>query len=380
MIRKTKKNRKFKINIRKKGGATKKLPGVTYDTTLEEFENKWDVFYISAHGGILNDTINLSKNTYILNTAPTTEVCRMHPDLKRFGILYDNNDKSVISYKENFMNFAKKPRTLVPFLYKRSQIIEYKPANSNIPLVTSIYESGDEIYDMSFAFSSHVVKNENQATKGITHFIVPGIFKLPISKYVKNVRNELLKDTRGKVKEKLPSKELEKVLETANTTFINLEENLLKDIKSELGVNKNELLLSDILNSSKLQPDAGKKRLILIHACKVILEKHNEEHKKAHRRFSVGRIIQSELNRAKQEINQSEWNIARNIAGQKISNKSYEELEEEERQIEEAKQLAKEAKRLAEEAKAAKKVLEQKEKRKKKSNLLRLLEEEGINV
>jgi hypothetical protein len=342
MVRKTRKNGDCRRSTKKKGGARKKLPGVTEEMTLEEFEKKWDVFYISAHGGISDDTITMAKNTYILNTTPTTEVCRMHPDLKKLGILYENDNKHVISYKSDFMEAIRKPRLIVPFLYKRSQLTDYKPGSNDIPLVTSIYEPSDEIYDMTFVFNSHVVKNENQETKGITHFVVPGIFKLPMSKHVKNVRNELLKDTRGKIKEKLPEKELEKILENANTSYIKLEENLLKDIKSELGIKENKLLLSDILNSSYLQPSIGKKRLILIHACKSIIGKHNEENIKAHRRYSLSRIILSELHGNKEEINQNEWNKARNLAGQKII-----ENEEKEAAREAARKAAAAAKKKA---------------------------------
>ena len=379
MVRKTRKTGNCRRSTKKKGGATKKLPGVTQEMTLEEFEKKWDVFYISAHGGILDNTIKLLDNTYILNTAPTTELCHMHPDLKKFGILYENNNKDVISYKQNFMEAIKKPRLIVPFLYKRSQISDYTPGANNIPLVTSIYEPKDELYDMTFVFNSHVVKNENEATKGISHFVVPGIFKLPISKTVKNVRNELLKDTRGKIKEKLPEKELEKILENANTSYIKLEENILKDIKSELGIKENKLLLSDILNSSYLKPGEGKKRLIIIHACKEIIGKHNEENVKARRRQSISRIITSELNRYKKEINQNEWNKARNNAGLKIIEKTNEELEEELREEEEAVKKAKEAAEAAEAAREAtrKAALAAKKKAPKKLTLAEMLAEEG---
>jgi hypothetical protein len=356
MVRNTRKNRKLGRHSRKSGGATKKFPGVTNETTLEEFEREWDVFYISAHGGILDDTIKVPENTYILSTTPTTELCHMHPDLKKLGILYENNNAKDISYKQNFMNFAKKPRLLVPFLYKRSQIATYRPGSNNIPLVTSIYEPKDEIQDMSFAFSSHVVKKENQATKGITHFVVPGIFKLPMSKSVKTTRNELLKNTREKVKAEILVKDLETLLEKANTEYIGLNENLVKDIKKELNIEDNKLLLSQILHSKHTQASPGKKRFFLIHTCKEIIGKHNEEHKKSHRSVSVGRIIKSEVARLKspesiEEIKRKEEEEAK----RKEEEAKRKEEETEARRVREAE------KKAAEKAAAAAKKLKQKE-------------------
>lgn len=372
-------------NTRKKGGSVQSLPGVTEYMTLEAFEYKWDVFYITAHGGITDDIITVPNNTYILNTAPTTESCRLHPDLARFGILYKNKRKSVTSYTENFMNYITNPKDIAPFLYNLTNIMNYDPASNYIPLVTSIYESDDTILDMKFTFSSHVVPNENQAKMGISHFVVPGIFKIPISYKAKRLRNKLLRNTRKKIKDKLETSIIEDALSKADSKFLKLKENLVNKIKKEFGIVGNKILLSNILNSTYLQPSKGKKRLILIHACKKFEYTHTNQNKQIQRRYSLSRILTSELKHQEEEkqkeINENEWGVARLLALPKIEEKTNKELEEEAAE-EEAKRIAKEAEN-AEKAslvaaaaaakRAAKKVT-------KKPTLANLLKEEGINV
>jgi hypothetical protein len=378
MIRKTRKNKKNDRYIGKKGGAAKKFPGITSETTLEEFENKWDVFYIRAHGGILNDELIIPNNTYILNTIPTAEYCAFPIDDKKLDLLYEEK------YKTNFMDFIKNPHSLVPYLYTKEKL--KKLTNEDIvPFVTSIYEPSDNIFDMSFTFNSHIVNKDKESTSGRSHFIVPGIFKIPISSSIKNTRNELLKKAREKIsftREELQKpnlnketegkivNELDKLLKSSDEKYINIEGNLLKDIRSELGMYKSTVLLSDILKSTYTQPTQGKKRLFLIHACKVIIGKHTGENVKSHRAISVARILSSKTRRKEEKHSQNEWNIARNLAGKRIVEKTNAELEEALKR-EEAKQAAIDAvERVAKKETVAKKKI-------KKPTLANMLAEEG---
>jgi len=292
MVSKTRKRNQKRRATRRKGGAIDKLPNITNRTTLKEFNENYDVIYIRAHGLLLNTKFTVPKDTYILNSVPSTKTCVLSVRSATLNKFYEND------YAEDFMSFIKKPRNVFPSIYNPAMIETLRRSGESAE-VTSIYEPGEKnIYDVLLQFKSHVVPTEDVATKGVTHFIVPGIFKLPIARAVKNRRNELSDSIVRMLSMRRPSTNVEKELIKANREFTSLRGNLLNAISSRHRDRK-EFHLSELLTFDEFKPAKGKKLFIIIHACRSTSLPN--AHIRRVRAESMNRIIKAANARAYEE-------------------------------------------------------------------------------
>ncbi len=290
MVRRTLKKNGRRRHTRKRGGATNKLPGIPKGMKLRDFLSKWDVFYIRAHGGLLPTQFKIPNNTYILHTVPSSIACTFPVNSEQLDIFYTEDRYS--GFEGEFMDFIQDTRSVFPSVYKSV------PMNTNVPDITSIYEPDDEVYDVSLSFASHTVKRENMARGGITHFIVPGIFKLPMSKSVKSQRDSIISNIRSKLR--MPNERLQAALNERDEEFISAESNLLKGIIERNG-GKKSYDLSKLISEPELQASPGKERFIIVHACKSIVGLPENESRNIIKRVrseSVNRIRKSNLARS----------------------------------------------------------------------------------
>lgn len=289
---------------RRKGGAIDKLPDVTDAMTLVEFESKYDVFYIRAHGGLLSTQFTVPRNTYLLHSVPSTLSCTFPVDDERLDRFYKpegrynaSNSYGIIEPNEtddHFMKFVKNPKSLFEYTYSKRNLAEFHRFNDDrIPARTSIYEPYDSVNDITLQFYSHSVVSS--AEGGVTHFIAPGIFKIPISNGIKKLRDNYLEV----INSLRTSPHIDSELEKVDRDFISKKENLLHLIANK---DKYTVELSELLSMPQLQPAKGKKRLVIIHACKSA-PSATEKEKKAVRRRSIERVIGSELLREPLENN-----------------------------------------------------------------------------
>ena len=293
------------------GGATNKLPGISDDMTLEEFEEQWDVFYITAHGALLTKNIIVPEDTYILNTVPSLSACRLKRTDPRLNRFYED------AYQTNFMNFIKNPKELVESLYNKTDIIPYifQPNLQESTPKTSIYEPADNIHDIILRFKSHMVPLKNRATRGHTHFAATGIFKLPISRETKILKNKHFRDigiasllrseinegTKSRLKaagiavnKKLTNDEMTSKLALANREYQSQPDNLISKIIGNSS--QTDFKLSALMAHPELQASPGKKRLIIVHTCKRAHGINNATAKRI-RAESRGRIVASAAQR-----------------------------------------------------------------------------------
>ena len=298
MTRKTsKKCHRGQQHTRKRGGAINKLPGIPKGMKLAKFRSEWDVFYIRAHGSLDPDVYEVPANTYILHTVPSTIPCTFRVNSEQLDKFYMGNDNT-LGYNEEFMEFIEDPRSVFPSIYKDL------PNNASVPDITSIYEPNDLVSDVILSFASHVVRKQDMAQGGSTHFIVPGIFKLPMSKAVKSERNSSIRDIQRKLN--MNNTKLQKELTEKDTEFINLRENLLKPILAR-NPGITHFNLSEIIKQPELQASAGKERFIIVHACKSLTGLDSDPKKKeiikaSLRRASVNRIRNAELARSLEKL------------------------------------------------------------------------------
>jgi hypothetical protein len=298
MARKTMKKRTGRHHTRKRGGAINKLPGIPKGMKLRDFLSKWDVFYIRAHGGLLPSKFKVPNNTYILHTVPSSLACTFRVNSEQLDKFYEGNDET-LGFEEEFMEFIEDPRSVFPFIYKNV------PKKANLPDITSIYEPDDKVYDVSLSFASHTVRDENMASGGITHFIVPGIFKLPMSAEVKRERNAGFRNITSKLD--MPRNRLQEELTKKDREFIAQKSNLLKGIIAR-NPGKYNYDLSEIISQPELQASAGKQRFIIVHACKSIIglpPNNLAQTKKRVRSESINRIIDSNLARSLAKVSLS---------------------------------------------------------------------------
>ncbi len=287
MMRKTVKRGHRRRHTHKRGGAINRLPGIPKGMELRDFLSKWDVFYIRAHGGLLPSKFKVPNNTYILHTVPSSIACTFRVNSEQLDKFYEGNDDT-LGFEDEFMEFIEEPRSVFPFIYKNV------PKKENLPDVTSIYEPDDKVYDVSLSFASHTVRAENMASGGITHFIVPGIFKLPMSAEVKRERNAGVRNITSKLN--MPRNRLQEELTKKDREFIAQKSNLLKGIIAR-NPGKYNYDLSEILSQPELQASAGKQRFIIVHACKSVMGL-SKNMKRLVRSDSINRIINSDLSRS----------------------------------------------------------------------------------
>lgn len=310
MVSKTRrKNQKGRGNTRKRrGGAIYRLRNVTDAMTLAEFERLYDVFYISAHGGLESKEFSVPKDTYLLHSIPSTFKCFLAANDTKLDRFYQPEDKYNTSNayglledgEEHFMKFIKNPKIVFPHIYNKSQLSEIvKFTNNRFAEVTSIYEPDDFVNDVLLQFYSYSV--EPTAAGGITHFIAPGIFKIPMSYNIKRIRDEYLftiQSMRG-----VPKDVIDAELKAKDTKFINLKGNLIKSIIER--ERRREFKLSSLLKMPELQAAPGKKRLLIIHACKSTFA--NNTTKKQIRRQSLSRFLYPALFKNNNELPPTEF-------------------------------------------------------------------------
>ena len=287
MGNKTRKHSKKRKGTRRRGGAIDKLPGVNDRTELEDFNREWDVIYIRAHGALLEGQLDVPPNTYILNSIPSTLACLFPVTDRSLNSFYAGDD-----YDTDFIDFIHNPQATFRHIYRRQHLPTTKE-QKEISEITAIYEPGDRIYDALLQFKSHVVPKAEFGTRGKTHFIVPGIFKLPIPKQTKTERNKLIVRVNSQL-HTLSNVAIQKLLNTADSNFVKQAGNLLNPIIEREGAS--EYNLSQLLTFPELQPTPGKKLFIIIHACRSSSLPNAE--RRVVRAKSVNRIIASEAARA----------------------------------------------------------------------------------
>jgi hypothetical protein len=305
MGNKTRRRGQKRRGTRRKGGAINKLPNIPNSMTLAEFEDKYDVFYISAHGGILDTNISVPGNTYLMHSIPSTYVCKLAGDDEKLNRFYKPSSGNDDAYDEdNFMEFIRNPRIVFETIYRQdNQLVSrvFATNNNNFKRqskITSIYEPGDEVPDVILQFYSYFV--QATAEGGASHFIAPGIFKIPMSTNIKSVRDKSLDAIRRMTSEGAPRSILERELTAKDNEFIQLSGNLLGPIKKRTG--KNTFRLSELLEFRELaagrtSTGESKKRLFIIHACKSMSGIANNDRCRR-RAASVNRIRDSLLFRS----------------------------------------------------------------------------------
>lgn len=298
MARKTLKRNGYRRRYtRKRGGVDNKLPGIPPKMKLKDFEAQWDVFYIRAHGGLILEEFTVPENTFILHTVPSTIPCTLYVNSEPLDRFYKGNDNTP-GYDDEFMEFIHNPRGVFPFIFNKL------PSAASLPDVTGIYEPKDKVEDIMLQFASHIVEFKNMKSGGKTHFIVPGIFKIPMSRGVKGERDRTIRDINRKLASGMPSEMLLVELKKANSDFIKIKDNLLKPIIERYS-GKNSFLLSKILSEPELQPSAGKKRFVIVHACKSLSGPNNNNTravKKLIRQKSINRILDSFLSKELEQV------------------------------------------------------------------------------
>jgi hypothetical protein len=341
MVSKTRRNNQKgrSFTRKRRGGAINKLRNIPAGMTLKEFEDKYDVFYISAHGGLLKEKIKVPGMTYLLHSIPSTLVCKMAGDDEKLDRFYSPSDKyNDNGYNDdNFMSFIRSPRIVFETIYKpNNELVGNLFVNPNNKRyknlirqskITSIYEPGDEVRDVILQFYSYYV--QPTAAAGTSHFIAPGIFKIPMTPKTKNIRDVSFADIR-RLGPTAPEEVVKSKLSQADSDFTNLPENILGKIVSRTGMNT--FKLSDLLNFREL--DAGKsstgedkKRLFIIHACKSMMEKNNNDEGRA-RSESVNRVkmtrilnanLPSQLRTARRKLNeqQEQFELAQLTRGER---------------------------------------------------------------
>jgi hypothetical protein len=293
---------------RRKGGAINKLPNIPNSMTLEEFEDEYDVFYVSAHGGLVDSDFIVPKNTYLLHSVPSTFVCKMAGDDERLNRFYgqvdDYNDEG---YSTNtFMPFIRNPRIVFEKIYRENnQLVRtfFNTSSTTNDLkrqsnITSLYEPSDIVPDVILQFYSYYV--QPTAETGSSHFIAPGIFKIPMTKNTKSLRDSSFAAIARMTREGASKAVLERELTAKDSEFLKLPENLLAPIVNR--TNKNTFKLSELLTfrelaASRTSDGGSKKRLFIIHACKSMMVTNNSVRGRR-RATSVNRILASRLHRS----------------------------------------------------------------------------------
>jgi hypothetical protein len=324
MVSKTRrKTQKRHSSTRKRrGGAINKLRNIPAGMTLNEFEDKYDVYYISAHGGLLGEKFVVPEMTYLMHSVPSTYTCRLAGDDENLDRFYRPRANENEGYNdENFMAFIQNPRTLFGTIYRSNnellRDLFVSPNNTryqNLKYqseITSIYEPGDEVRDVILQFYSYYV--EATAEGGTSHFIAPGIFKIPMSSQTKRTRDALLADIR-RLGPRAPRNVVGKTLKAADREFTNLPGNILGQIVNR--TKRNTFRLSELLDFRELEAGTSstgepKKRLFIIHACKSMSGSANNDRRRV-RSESVNRIkvtkirnanLPSQFNRARRQLN-----------------------------------------------------------------------------
>ena len=249
------KTRKNKI----KGGVISKLP-LSLNININNFSDKWNIFYIGAHG-ILDPNIKfkIPNDTYILHIAPSGKGCGQDDSILNQIVYDDKSMSSVISknkFWKNIFNFLslKNPEAtgFKSIIYNDKMNKNYKNSDT-----IGFYEPGDECHELYFNFN----------TSPPLYFFETGLYKLPMKKsYLDYVNDHQEKISEG-FQSKMSIDEINKLYKEGDKFFHTRNDNLLSP---QLKINSNYLFkLSDILNISHFI-EIGKKRIFIIFACRIV--------------------------------------------------------------------------------------------------------------
>ncbi len=231
----------------KKGGVISKL-NVNSINTL----NLWNIYYIAAHGQLMNRIKQVPKNTYILFLAPSGGMCSTTNELRKM-LTDDTYNMLYTSITNNKKSFLK--------LYNSEKEPSY-----NDTTTLGIYEPGDNYYDMFLNF-------ENIMEYG---FMDMGLYKFPVNNTLFTFAEEtqhmfkqqLLNSISGKISK--TKNEMEQFIKDNNQTMLLRNDEILTPyIKRSIINNKPKALhLSQILESLN-EVKSDNTRLFVINACRV---------------------------------------------------------------------------------------------------------------
>lgn len=251
------KNKTRKITY--KGGVISKIP-LLPNITVNNFSEKWNVFYIGAHGVLdPNNKFIIPKDTYVLYIAPSGKPCGEDDSILNQIVYDDKSMSSIISinkFWKNFFNFLtmKNPEAtgFKSIIYNDKTLKDYRNTNT-----VGFYEPGDPCHELYFNFN----------TEPPLYFFETGLYKLPMKKtyldYVNNYQNKISE----KIGNKQNINEINKLYKSGNNFFHTRTDNLLSE---QLKTNSNSMFkISDILNLNSTI-ELGKKRIFIVFACRVV--------------------------------------------------------------------------------------------------------------
>jgi hypothetical protein len=236
---------------KQKGGGTYKLPGVDKIKTLNEFENKWDTFYISAHGTLLEKKeIVVPDNTYILFMGSAGYLCYNNKFGQEFEqCLIQKEDPCEVrhgSYNKKFLSVMKNLRKVFPSIYHPKKIQARSPSED---VETSIYEPNDQIYDVKLDFYNS------------TFYNLRGVFQVPL-------QNDFVNESFS-VDDDIDKNSIDKLTDNMLMKEGNLIGPAIREKKDRGEARPNEFLLSDMFDLIKPYQDSSKKTFIVIKTCRA---------------------------------------------------------------------------------------------------------------
>jgi hypothetical protein len=280
MVNKSRKKNK------QKGGAVHKLPPNVAPTTgakvkdlIENFYKNNNLYYIDAHGALLDSTYTVPENTYILHAGVSGKSVNSAFCSTEGKFLGKDNDLMDLVQKDNRDDLWK----LLTGQENASATSMFSPAKINIEKDTlAIYEPGDVVHDMKFVFSS-----EGDANLAISMI---GIYKIPVREYLftqmedseKNKTKKLTNYRNSTAGKAAPLEEKEKketelgstVAKVSDTYFRTHPDNLLKDYFTR-PLAKDKESLRHILTESGMVTDEelfpfpeGGVRIFIVNACR----------------------------------------------------------------------------------------------------------------
>lgn len=256
-----------------RGGSVHKLPNVNTirDTplnqgksALDKFMEMYDVFFVAAHGSILDTNYDVPYNpeTYVMNLSPAG--CNLiHSDELERKFYKKSKDPSVQlgTFEDEFWDF------LNPEYGPGKKPIFYNPLNqASIEEETvAIYLPNEKVPDNSLNFEN-------------TNFIAGlGVFKVPISEEFLQKKigydeyfDKLRMNNKISPQDKFLRMNMTK--KQMDDELFKSKDNLFKTIlarRRKKGIqDPYKMTVSDLLQQDELKPTAGKKRLVILQTCR----------------------------------------------------------------------------------------------------------------
>jgi hypothetical protein len=262
--------RKARNSRGQRGGATAalKMPGIT---TAAEFKAAYGLYYLGAHGLMTERIVKVPANTYIVFVAPAGEVCeptgkdmRMY-DSMILGRRYKTEDELLAGW----LAVLKGETASAPMGF--SLYSSKAGAGSAAASTVAIYEPGDSFYDLNLDFSNTL---QNR-------FIDMGLYEAPLAANYLGTCERVW----GYFDKKYPSGDipvkdvgkLTKFYAEGDTVYAGRPDNMMK-----LRVQAANLstLLGEGARLGITWP-AGKKRIIVVNACRIPMSEVTEKEMKA---------------------------------------------------------------------------------------------------